>query len=204
MFRLYTSASKRKIFKILVLGDIGVGKTSLIKRFISNHFQEEEFPQGTIGVNFFTKKLTLNNVDIFLSFWDFSGAHRFRPFIPDLFKGAHGGIFVFDPTCRTSLIDIEEFWIPAVEEKLNITFKPNSRHPFVLVQNKTDVQYIYGTEITDDDISEISSKYGLKFFDISVKDNRNIVKPIEFIVKRILKNMKKETQVSIKIFSKLL
>lgn len=184
---------QKNILKILILGDVGVGKTSIAKRYAFSSFLEPDVVTSTIGVDFFTKEITYDSQRYSIAFWDFGGAKRFRQFIPDLFKGAHGGILVFDPTSKASLSDLEDFWIPSLEEKLNITFSSNKKFPFILLRNKTDIEYLFGVEVTHDEVEDVVQKYGLEFIETSAKEGKNLDKALYTLLKKVQEyNLKKK------------
>ena len=82
------------IFKVCIFGDGGVGKTTLIKRYLSGTFDEST--RITIGVDFHIKKLEVEGKQITLQLWDFAGEERFRMLLPTYMRGAKGGIFLYD------------------------------------------------------------------------------------------------------------
>ena len=83
-------------FKLPIFGDAGVGKTTLTHRYLHGLFKQSY--HGTIGVDFFLKKLELNGKNISLQIWDFAGEEKFRFLLPGIINGANGTIFMFDIT----------------------------------------------------------------------------------------------------------
>ena len=163
----YTSSKKssKNAFKICIFGDGGVGKTTLLNRYVTGVFTESTIM--TIGVDFKVKKLEIEGVEISLQIWDFAGEDRFRFLLPAYVKGSQGGIFMFDTTRFTSLENIEA-WSEVIEKFTDDNEKPL---PVVLVGGKIDLEKIravpreYGPEICEDkemfiDYIECSSKTG--------------------------------------------
>ena len=96
-----SSTLGRKTYKIIFLGDSGTGKTSIIERFVNNHFEEKEnvpmlLIQPTIGIDFVGKNINYKGTTCRLQLWDTAGQERFRSLIPSYLKDAICAIFVFD------------------------------------------------------------------------------------------------------------
>jgi len=94
-------------FKICIFGAGGVGKTTLIQRYIIGHFREST--KMTIGADILIKELEINNWKVRLQIWDFGGEARFRFFLPPYARGAFAGIFMYDITRYNSLLDFDEW-----------------------------------------------------------------------------------------------
>ena len=84
---------KDAVFKICIFGDGGVGKTSLVNRYLTGVFTEGT--SMTLGVDFHVKSLKLNDLEIGLQIWDFAGEEEFRHLLPRYVLGASGGIFMY-------------------------------------------------------------------------------------------------------------
>jgi small GTP-binding protein len=114
--------------KIVVCGDGGVGKTSLLNRYVSNEFME--CMKLTVGADFFTQVFDCKGSIIKLQLWDFGGEERFRFLLPDYCKGACGVLLTFDLTDYTTLQSIDE-WMHIIKE--------NTTDPLtILVGTKAD------------------------------------------------------------------
>jgi Ras-related protein Rab-1A len=90
------STSKNITLKYLVVGDSGVGKTSLLVRYCEDSFQTDYL--STIGVDFKIKRMELNHNQVTLNIWDTAGQERFRNITKSFYKGAHGIILTFSIT----------------------------------------------------------------------------------------------------------
>lgn len=118
------------IFKLMVLGDAAVGKTSLIRRFIENKFEEGYL--STIGVDFLIKDLRLvNGTDVRLVLWDVAGQSKYTSFKHRYYNGANGLLIVFDVTNTRSCINVE-LWLRDAQTVLG------RRIPFLILANKID------------------------------------------------------------------
>ena len=104
------------LFKVVIVGNSSVGKSSLLRRFADDSFQESYL--ATIGVDFRFKyafhlgrSITVNGDIVKLQIWDTAGQERFRTITGAYYKGAHAIIVVYDVTKDESFKDIEEFWL---------------------------------------------------------------------------------------------
>jgi len=101
----------RYTLKLLLFGDGGVGKTTLVERYIKGTFKDDT--RITIGVQFLVKRLKVNGNEVDLQIWDFGGEERFRFLLPAYCRGAGGGIFMYDITSPGSLLHLSD-WLQVV------------------------------------------------------------------------------------------
>ena len=94
-------------FKILTIGESGVGKTCVLRRFVENKFLENHL--ATIGIDFKTNTLNINNQEIKLKIWDTAGQERFRNITTQYYKGADGIVLVYDVTDEASYEKIRDW-----------------------------------------------------------------------------------------------
>lgn len=123
-------SQKRQLLKIIILGDSGVGKTSLMQQYVSHKFDSRY--KATIGADFLTKDIEVNGQTITLQIWDTAGQERFQSLGSAFYRGADACILVFDVTQQDSFAHVgswlEEFSIQA------------GRRDCVLIGNKTDLE----------------------------------------------------------------
>ncbi|MHA1147429.1 MAG: Rab family GTPase [Promethearchaeota archaeon] len=153
-------------YKLLIFGDGGVGKTSLATRYLSNIFKTDI--KMTIGVDFASKEVELDNKRISLQIWDFGGEDRFRILLPGYTGGCSGGIFMYDITDPSSLKNFER-WIPL--------FRNNTepRVPILMVGGKLDLKENKAVDIKQ--VSNIAKKNNLKGpIECSAKTGENVEK----------------------------
>jgi small GTP-binding protein len=157
-------ASYDYTFKILLLGDASVGKTSFTKRYCYNLFNPSE--RLTIGVDFHVKTIELNDKKVKLQLWDVGGEERFRFLLPTYCLGANAAFLLYDITRPSTLDNINE-WINIVRQK-------GGPIPIMLVGAKLDlektqrqIQRDYGIQIAEK--NDMAS-----FVEISAKDNVNV------------------------------
>lgn len=117
--------------KIVLAGDEGVGKTSLINRFVKGYFTGDY--KATIGVHVYTKQLFVDNYEVNLQIWDVAGQTSFRKFRQRFFNGTRGALLVFDVTVSKSLDNLHASWIEDIQ---NIV----GEIPLILIGNKVDLR----------------------------------------------------------------
>ena len=160
---LFFEHFSESLFKILLLGDSGVGKSCIILRYIENNFSTNLM--NSIGVDFKLKNIEIDNKKIKLQIGDTAGQERFRTITTSYYKGAHAILICFDITDRESfehirnwMADIDKF---AKEGVLRI-----------LVGNKCDLEH--ERQVRKEEGNEIANKYGIKYIETSAKDTINI------------------------------
>ena len=94
-----TEQKLRYFFKVVVVGDGGVGKSTMIQRLVTGHFTPMKI---TIGTDLATYQMEFENLVVNLQIWDFAGEKRFRFFLPNYARGAHGCLLCYDITRYTS------------------------------------------------------------------------------------------------------
>jgi len=173
------------LYKVLVVGDIGTGKTSIIKRFVHNIFSVHY--KSTIGVDFDLKVINWDsNTIVRLQLWDIAGQERFGNMTRVYYKEAVGAIVVFDVT-RSATFDAVQKWKNDIDCK--VTLPPDDRPiPVVLLANKIDLakEAFQKTPAQMEKFCEDNGFIG--WFETSAKDNLNIDKASKFLVSRILEN----------------
>ncbi|OHT02762.1 GTP-binding protein ypt3 [Tritrichomonas foetus] len=150
-----------KEFKIVVLGDSGVGKTSLIQRFSNNSFNT--FSESTIGGSFFTCKIKTDNDQALVSIWDTAGQEQYRSLIPTYSRGAHAALFCFDVTSPPSYLSLDS-WITELMHFAPVTIST------YIVGTKTDLPQVVSLE----KVNLWASGKGYPLFLTSSKDNIGI------------------------------
>ncbi len=150
---------KRSEYKILVLGDSGVGKTSLIKLYESNQVTNSLPP--TIGLEFFLKNEVINDKQFLLKIWDTAGQEKYRSLAKSFYKGARAFLLVYSVGDIKSFVDVE-MWI---REIANNSAKPI----WILVGNKADVKE---REVFSSQGFELAKKYNVPFCETSIFEDK--------------------------------
>jgi len=168
--------TQRFVFKVVVVGDGGVGKSTMIQRLITGHFIAQKI---TIGADLASYGVNVDNKEIKLQIWDFAGEKRFRFFLPNYSRGAHGCIICYDITRYTSFQNLPEWY--------NIV-KDNAIDPvFILVGGKEDLADMKRT-VTSEEAAKFQNEYDISyFFETSSKSGLNNHIIFETLSKAILK-----------------
>ncbi|MHA1273893.1 MAG: Rab family GTPase [Promethearchaeota archaeon] len=170
---------KNIMYKVITAGEGGVGKTTLLHKFVEGKFKIDT--KMTIGVGFFLKDITLENGKTYsLQLWDFGGQELFRPFLDSYALGANGAILMFDLTRMDTLKRIDE-WVDIIRKK-------NPGVPIIFVGGKLDLK----DKISVDDEYALEFKEKYNFFDyvkVSSKTGENVEYVFTALTKEIVSFM---------------
>ena len=164
------------VFKILTIGESGVGKTCLLIRYTENKFQKNYLT--TIGIDFKSKNITLHNKSVKLKIWDTAGQERFRNITQQYYKGADGIVLVFDVTDASTFEKISE-WM----KQINLYTQPD-KIGIVLLGNKVDME---PRQVKTEQGAEIAKKYGVQYFETSAHINFNVEESFKYLAEEIMK-----------------
>eukprot|EP00727_Mastigamoeba_balamuthi_P005815 m51a1_g1853 putative rab gtpase (218) ;mRNA; r:600625-602018 len=173
------------LYKILVVGDIGTGKTSIIKRFVHNIFSMHY--KSTIGVDFALKVINWDpKTEIRLQLWDIAGQERFGNMTRVYYKEAVGAFVVFDVQ-RASTFEAVAQWKADIDSK--VTWGPENKPiPVVLLANKCDLAK-EGFTKTPQEMDAYCEQHGfIGWFETSAKDNKGIDQAAKHLVGYILEH----------------
>eukprot|EP00735_Rhodelphis_limneticus_P012277 TRINITY_DN54_c0_g1::TRINITY_DN54_c0_g1_i1::g.14762::m.14762 TRINITY_DN54_c0_g1::TRINITY_DN54_c0_g1_i1::g.14762 ORF type:complete len:271 (+),score=61.56,sp/Q9ULC3/RAB23_HUMAN/48.87/1e-75,Ras/PF00071.17/1.3e-48,Miro/PF08477.8/5.4e-15,Arf/PF00025.16/7.6e-07,MMR_HSR1/PF01926.18/0.00029,MobB/PF03205.9/0.027,MobB/PF03205.9/7.5e+02,MobB/PF03205.9/1.4e+03,Gtr1_RagA/PF04670.7/0.0064,Gtr1_RagA/PF04670.7/3.2e+03,PduV-EutP/PF10662.4/0.037,AAA_24/PF13479.1/0.066,AAA_24/PF13479.1/1.5e+03,FeoB_N/PF02421.13/3 len=157
--------------KVIVVGNGGVGKTSMIRRFCKGAYTDAY--KKTIGVDFLEKRHYIDALgeEIVLLLWDTAGQEEFDTLTRKYYRGAGACVLAFSTTDRDSFLAIEK-WKKKVEDECGDI-------SCVLVQNKTDL--LDQAVVTTEESEGLARKLGLKFYRTCVKDNYNVTEVFEYL-----------------------
>jgi Ras-related protein Rab-18 len=164
------------LVKILLVGDSGVGKSSLLARFISDSFDEQS---PTVGVDFKLKHVDVDGTRLKLTVWDTAGQERFRTLTSSYYRGAHGVVFVYDVTSRESFENARETWRKEVEMYGTIA---NSVK--IVIGNKIDKED--ERTVAREEGVAFAKEYGCLFLECSAKTKVRVAEAFDELVKGIL------------------
>ena len=170
------------LFKLLIIGESGVGKTCLLLRFTDDSFTANHLT--TIGIDFKIKIININQKNIKLQIWDTAGQERFRTITKTYYKGAHGIILTYDVTDQNSFKNIRN-WIKQIEANAQTNVCK------VLVGNKCDKP---DRTVTEEEGKKLAEDFKMSFFETSAKTNQNVNEVFEFLTKEILKTNEGQPQ----------
>lgn len=167
-----SSPLQRTLLKVIVLGDVGVGKTSLINRYVHKKFNQQY--KATIGADFVTKELLFDDKLVSLQIWDTAGQERFHSLGPAFFRGADCCVLVYDVNVHKSFDSLKNWR----EEFIKQTDIPDpTKFPFVVVGNKIDVDgganRAIGEKVAKEWCESIKSG-GIPYFETSAKEDHNV------------------------------
>ncbi|MCK4479820.1 MAG: GTP-binding protein [Candidatus Lokiarchaeota archaeon] len=173
--------AQKLAFKLCIFGAGGVGKTTMIRRFVTKIFEEDL--KMTIGADFSIKNVTVEGKKITLRIWDFAGEERFRVLLPSFAKGADGGIFMFDITRYSSVKEIED-WLSIFEY---FVAESQIEIPIIMVGGKSDLEDNRSVQI--EEAIELVNKYKLHgYLECSSKTGENVEEIFESIAKKMIEN----------------
>ncbi|CAL8073796.1 unnamed protein product [Orchesella dallaii] len=164
-------------FKVIIVGDAGVGKSCLMQRYADGTYTSKLF--STVGCDWRSKTVIIGDKIVSLSIWDTVGQEKHRSLITNYVRDAHGALICYDISNASSFEDIE-YWYEFV--------KNHSLHDCVkiLVGNKTDLEE--KREVPKADAKKLAQKVGIPFFETSAKDAYNVEATFRTLAARILEN----------------
>lgn len=164
------------LLKLLLIGDSGVGKSSILLSFTSNTFDDLS---PTIGVDFKLKMVTVGGKKLKLALWDTAGQERFRTLTSSYYRGAHGIIMVYDVTRRDTFTNLSDIWTKEIE-----LYSTNQDCIKMLVGNKIDK--LNARAVTKKEGIDFAREYGCLFLECSAKTRSNVERCFEELVLKIL------------------
>ena len=175
--------------KIVVIGDSGVGKTNLIRRFITDTFSDNS--KATVGVEFTSKSFKINKHIFKIELWDTAGQERYKSITSVYYKGAKGALIVYDVTSQNSFDNIGK-WITEIRDKTSIDIT------LMIVGNKIDLnQY---RAISNEQAMNKAKILGIPIMETSALDSTNVKEAFYDLLKEIYKDTKKKFKNNGEIF----
>ncbi|ALC48462.1 Rab35 [Drosophila busckii] len=162
------------MFKLLIIGDSGVGKSSLLIRFSDDTFSGSYIT--TIGVDFKIRTVLIDGLRVKLQIWDTAGQERFRTITSTYYRGTHGVIIVYDVTNGDSFANVRR-WLEEIQNNCDVVNK-------VLVGNKNDDPD--RKVVITEDAQRFARQMDIELFETSAKDNLNVEDMFLSITRQVL------------------
>lgn len=168
-------------YKIVMLGDGAVGKTAMTTRFTQNFFEADY--KRTIGSDFAIKRLTLPDLkaQVTLQVWDLAGQPRFESVRQGFYRGARGGLLLYDVTRRRTFLNVDDW--------RNEAFKNLEREiPLILVANKVDLAD--SRVVTTEDGEVYAKENGFLYVESSALTGENVEEAYASLCKKMIEESK--------------
>ena len=162
-------------FKVTLFGPGGVGKTSLLIRYIKDYFNPDL--KQTIGSNFLIKDVDIENINVRLLLWDIGGQEQFLPLRQIYFKGSDAAFGVFDITNPQSLLKLPG-WVSSIKKTVKKSI------PMVMVGNKLDLE----RQVERSEAEDLASRINCIYLETSAKTGENVENAFEILAKACLQN----------------
>jgi len=161
--------------KIIIVGEPAVGKTSLVKKFVSGQFANDY--RASIGTNLFTTKISLSSgINATIQIWDIAGQERWIQMRHVYYRGTQGVLIVADFSRKNTFNQIEKFWYPDLKEN-------SINSPIILIANKSDLK----KEITEEEIESLRKNINADYtFITSAKTGENVENAFKIISEKAI------------------
>jgi Ras-related protein Rab-1A len=172
------------LYKLVIIGNSGVGKTCILKQFTDGNFSQDYF--STIGVDFGMKDIVLQNSNKIarLQIWDTAGQERFKNITTSYYRSAKGVFIVFDMTNRESFDQVVN-WLNELKKQFDNGRDIDINFPYVvLIGNKIDLEIHHVVE--REEVKLLADKLNLEYFFTSAKDEKSIIKIFDHIANKII------------------
>ena len=169
------------IMKLILIGDASVGKTNILTKYLRNEFDPNS--KATVGVEFGTKNIQIDNKIIKVQIWDTAGQERYKAITSTYYKGAKGAIIVYDITRKITFDNIEK-WIG------DLKVNGDANIIIFLVGNKSDLND--NRQVSKEDGLNKSEKFNIPFLETSALCGENISKVFEELIQKVYINNKEE------------
>ncbi|RUS83315.1 hypothetical protein EGW08_008937 [Elysia chlorotica] len=167
------------LFKLLIIGDSGVGKSSLLLRFADNIFSGSYIT--TIGVDFKIRTIDVSGERVKLQIWDTAGQERFRTITSTYYRGTHGVLVVYDVCSGESFANVQR-WLHEIDQNCDVVNR-------ILVGNKDDDPE--RKVVLTQDAERFAERMQIQLFETSAKDNKNVEEMFTAITQLVLESKKK-------------
>ena len=168
------------VFKVIVIGDSGVGKSNIFSRFMKNQFDRDSMT--TIGVDFSSKTLKIRNEIVKAQVWDTAGQDQFRSLAKCYYKGAIGALLVYDISNYESFKNIEK-WLAEAKDHAD------EHLVTLLIGNKSDLEERRAVKIEEGMV--FAKAQGFGFLETSAKNNLNVEEAFTRLLEEVFDKLEK-------------
>jgi len=180
------ASRKKHLLKIIILGDSGVGKTSLLVRYVKKQFNPAY--RATIGADFLSKEVEIENKLVTLQIWDTAGQERFQGLGNAFFRGADACVLVYDVTAESSFNRLDD-WREAFVTQAGLNDASN--YPFMVIGNKIDEEK--NRQVLKKRAEKWCQEHGnVQYHETSAKEATNVEQAFQELTKLALKNVEEE------------
>ncbi|KAJ9054560.1 Rab GTPase ypt31 [Entomophthora muscae] len=166
------------LFKVVLIGDSGVGKSNLLSRFTRDEFNLES--KSTIGVEFATRNVQVEGKSIKAQIWDTAGQERYRAITSAYYRGAVGALLVYDVTKHNTFENVNR-WLKELRDHAE------SHIVILLVGNKSDLRHL--RSVPAEEGKQFASDNDISFIETSALDSTNVETAFQEILKEIYRNV---------------
>lgn len=172
-----SSSTYQYVFKYIIIGDTGVGKSCLLLQFTDKRFRTDH--DLTIGVEYGARLISVDDTKVKLQIWDTAGQESFRSITRSYYRGAAGTLLVYDITRRETFDHLVR-WLQEVRQNANPCMT------IMLIGNKSDLER---REVSVEEGAEFAKKHGLIFLETSAKTAQNVEEAFLYTARRICENI---------------
>lgn len=162
------------LFKVVLIGDSGVGKSNLLSRFTRNEFNLES--KSTIGVEFATRSIQVDSKTVKAQIWDTAGQERYRAITSAYYRGAVGALLVYDISKQVTFENVER-WLNELRDHAD------SNIVIMLVGNKSDLRHLRA--VSTEEAAQFAEKHNLSFIETSALESTNVEEAFQQILTEI-------------------
>uniref|UniRef100_A0AAR5PS77 Ras-related protein Rab-35 n=1 Tax=Dendroctonus ponderosae TaxID=77166 RepID=A0AAR5PS77_DENPD len=183
------------LFKLLIIGDSGVGKSSLLLRFSDNTFTGSYIT--TIGVDFKIKTVNIDGQKVKLQIWDTAGQERFRTITSTYYRGTHGVVIVYDVTNGETFANVKR-WLHEIDQNCEVVNRvlgeSSSFSSWVVLRRSCPISVGNKNDTPDrkvvltEDAQRFADTMNIKLFETSAKDNINVEEMFMSITRLVLRS----------------
>ena len=166
------------IFKIILIGDSGVGKSNILSRYINDTFSDSS--KSTVGVELGCKIVEINGTKVKIQIWDTAGQERYKSITKSYYKGAKGALIIYDISRKESFENVNK-WIGDLKE-----FGEDNTC-ILLVGNKCDLENL--RQISNDEVEKKAEQYNIGFCEASAKTGKDVDLAFQRLIEEISKKL---------------